>query len=194
MANDVHQLIMVGNSAGEFFETVQHFEASQSMSADPVTASNNLIAGFIANVQGPLLDVMAADTSIVGYKSKRVNNGGGPTVMFPITPVPGNVAGTSATSGTAYVIVNRFSHSGAFKTGRWFIPGVPEANLTGNHFTAGAISDVATMIASLESFSSGSIGYTYGTWSPKFTLFFIPTYLALSNKVGIQRRRLLPVL
>lgn len=194
MANDVYQLVIVGGCAGEFWETVQHFEGSATSGSDPVGAADNLITGFRAAPEATLADIMAADTSIYGYKAKRINNGGGPVVMVPITPVVGTVAGTSATSGTAQVIVSRFPHAGKFKTGRWFIPGVPEANLTGNHLTPTQIGNIGAFINDVTTFSSGGFGFTYGTWSRKFTAFFAPTYIAPSAKIGIQRRRLLPVL
>lgn len=198
MANDVYQLTMIGTCAGEFWETVQHWQSGVAASADPVGTADALITAFIATPQGTLLDCMAADTFVSGYKCKRVNNGGSPTVLHPQTPVAGTEAGTSATSGTAMCIVSWFQHTigsvTKFKTGRWFLPGVPESQLVGNHLTAGHISALATFIADFGTISASPHTFTYGTWSTKFDLFFTPTYIAPSNKIGIQRRRLLPVL
>lgn len=198
MANDVYQLTMIGTCAGEFWETVQHWEGNLAMGADPVGAADSLITGFIAGCQAELIGLMAEDTFITGYKAKRVNNGGSPTVLHPQSPVAGDVSGTSATSGTAICIVSWFQHTVGsitkFKTGRWFLPGLPETNLVGNHLTGGAITDVGTFITAMSTLSSSPYTFTYGTWSQKFTTMFHPTYIAPSNKVGIQRRRLLPVL
>lgn len=194
MANDVYQLVMIGTCAGEFWETVQHWEGNLASGADPVGAADALITGFIGGPQNSLRDVLAADCFITGYKCKRVNNGGGPTVLHPITPVACLVAGTSASSATAITIISWFSHMGKFRTGRWFLPGIPESSLDGNHLTAGSISDVATFISDFSTVIASPFTFTFGTWSPTYSLFFTPTYIAPSNKVGIQKRRLQPVL
>ena len=194
MANDVYMLIMQGTCAGEFWETVQHYESNTSGAPNPVAVASNLIAGFQGQVQPDVLAIMADDTEITGYKAKRVNNGGSPTVMLPITPIAGSVAGTSCTSATASCIVSSFSHAGKFHTGRWFIPGLPEGDLAGNTFSAGHIAACATLVVDNATFTNGGATFTYGVWSPKFSLFFVPAYVALSPKPGIQRRRLLPVM
>lgn len=195
MANDVHMLIMQGTCAGEFWETVQHYESSVASGPNPVGTSTNLINGFLANCQTPLQNCIAADCFITGYKAKRVNNGGGPTVMFPQTPAPGAVAGTSVSSALAYCITTRFSNGTAWRTGRWFIPGIPESVLTGNGYSAGGISNMADFIDAMQTFSEGGNGFVFGTWSElSGGVFHSPAYVALSPKIGIQKRRLLPVM
>lgn len=194
MANDVIQLVIVGNSGGEFWECVQHWQTSVDSGADPVGEADQLIQGFIDSAMDAMSDIQSVDTFISGFKAKRVNNTGGPTVMRPLVPVPGAVAGEQINSASGYCIVSRYEHAAAWKSGRFFIPGIPETFIDGNHFTAPAIAAVATFIGAMGSFSSGGFGFTYGTWSGKFNLFHAPTYIALSSKVGIQRRRLLPVL
>jgi len=194
----VYQLVILGTCAGEFWETVQHWEGNLASGADPVGAASALISGFVATPQATMLELMAADTFITGYKCKRVNNGGSPTVLLPQTPVAGSAAGTSATSATCCTIISWFQHTigsvTKFKTGRWFIPGLPESELVGNHLSAGQISALAAFISDFSTISSSPYTFPFGTWSPTYTLMFHPTYIAPSNKIGIQRRRLLPVL
>jgi len=193
MANDVYSLVMRGVCAGEFWETIQHYQSAIASAADPVATADRLITGFRNAVEGAVADILAADNSITGYSAKRVNNGGSPTVMRPITPVAGTVSGTSASSALAYLIVQEYSFSGKFRTGRWFIPGIPEASLVGNGYTAGAITDVGTVISANSGFIQSPDTFTWGTWSRTHTTFFAPTYGHLSSKLGVQRRRLLPV-
>ncbi len=193
MANDVYRLIVRGNCDGQFWETVQHYSSNVASASDPVTTAGNLITGFISEVEPQLADMLAVDNEITGYSAKRVNNGGSPTVMRPITPVVGTVAGTSATAAVAYCIVNEYSHLSAFKTGRWFIPGIPETYLVGNGYAAGGISSSINLINANATFTEGGDIFHWGTWSRTYSLFFLPTYVHLSSKVGIQRRRLTPV-
>lgn len=193
MANDVYRLIIRGNCSGEFWETVQHYQSHASMASDPVTAADHCISAWVAGVQTDFVAILAADNVINGFSCKRVNNGGSPTVMRPIAPVPGDVTGTSASSALAYLIVSEYSYSGKFRTGRWFIPGIPELYLEGNGYTAGAILAVADVIGDNSTIASGGDTFDWGVWSREHTLFSLPTYAHLSPKIGVQRRRLLPV-
>jgi hypothetical protein len=194
MANDVYEFIAQGTCAGQFWETVQHYQSNVDSSPDPVSQADNLITGFRTNVEAAMLDCLAGDVFITGYKSRRVNNGGSPTVMRPITPATGTVSGTSATSATSACIVSAFSHASKFHTGRWFLPGIPESELTGNSYSSTFIASAGTLVGANASFSGGVNSYTFGVWSPKFSLFFVPAYVSLSPKPGIQRRRLRPVM
>lgn len=192
MANDVYQLVMRGNCAGQFWETVQHYETTVAVAPDPVAVADRLITGFITSIQGLVADLLATDNEITSYSAKRVNNGGSPTTMRPITPVAGAVAGTSATAAVAYLIVGEYVHGGRFRTGRWFLPGIPEANLVGNGYTAGAIADAGTLISDNSAFTQTPDIFTWGVWSRTHGIFTAPVYAHLSPKVGVQRRRLLP--
>ena len=116
MAKDVYSLVMRGTCSGEFWETIQHYESSNTSAVDPVTAASNLIAGFRSNVEPDINAIQAADNFVTGYSAKRVNNGGSPTVMLPIAPVAGAVAGTSATCALAYLIVGEYATMMRFRT------------------------------------------------------------------------------
>lgn len=192
MANDVHQLIMAGFCSGQHFETVQHFEANVSMSADPVTVSDQLIAGFAVNVETSMLALMSDDAAIIGYKAKRINNGGGPTVMAPQAAAPGTVASQALPSAMAYLFTQRYPQAGKWRAGHLFLPGIPESFSEDNGYSGAAIAAAAAFLADLLSFTSGGFGYTWGTWAGTAGVFFPPSYAALAPKIGVQRRRLIP--
>lgn len=194
MATDVYQLTVVGQSAGQFFENVLHFTDGATSNPDPTTQSQDLINSFISEVEPQLVDCMAADSSITGYKAKRVNNGGSPTIAVPQTPVPGTIASTSATSATASLILVPFIRTGQFYTGKIFVPGLSEADLTGNVIGTAQRTRLATFTGALETFSIGSTTWDYVIWSRTVSLPFVPYDFNVSAKVGIQRRRLKPVM
>jgi len=194
MANDVHQLIIAGRSGGEFWETVQHYANDTTASANPVTDSQSLIDGFINNVQEFVLAAMSASTTIFGYKAKRVNNGGGPTVINPTVETPGEQAGDQLPAANAYCLTTRYSDGTNWRAGKWFLPGIPEAYTTGNGYTAPAIAAIADIVIANSGFTESPRTWAYGTWSATGGVFYPPTYVNLSPKIGIQRRRLLPVL
>ena len=194
MANVVYQLIVVGQSAGQFFENVLHFKNGLTSDPDPTTAAQNLIDGFIQNVQDSLLDCMCLDSSITGFKAKRVNNGGSPTIAFPQTPAPGTVSGTSATSATASLIVVPFIRTGKFYSGKIFVPGLSESVLAGNVISAPQRVNLDLFTGALETFTESPNTWDYVIWSKTVSLPFSPYDFTVSAKVGIQRRRLRPVM
>lgn len=194
MANDVVELIIAGRIAGQFWESVRHWQANIDTGPNPVGLATNMITAFQTDIQDAFLECCAADVDIYGYKCKRVNNGGGPYVMVPITPVAGVVGGTSATSATCGVVLTSYQHMSKWHTGRWFLPGIPEQELTGNNFSANYISAVNALISAASSVTSGGNSFASGVWSRKYDTFFTGAFNGLSQKPGIQRRRLLPTL
>lgn len=194
MANDVYQLIVLGQSAGQFFENVLHFKNAATSDPDPVTAATNLIAAFKASAQAELADCMSTDSSLTGHKCRRINNGGSPTIAVPQTAVPGTVTGTSATSATASLLLVPFQRTGKFYTGKVFIPGLSEAELAGNVISGGQRSAVETFAGAMETFTSSPYTWDFVIWSRTVSLPFLPFDFSVSTKVGIQRRRLKPVM
>jgi len=193
MATDVYQLTVLGQSAGQFFENVLHFTDGVTSDPDPSTAATDLIVSYKSEVEPQMVDAMAADSSILGYKAKRVNNGGSPTIAVPQTAVPGTIASTSVTSGLASLILVPFIRTGKFYTGKIFLPGLSEADLTGNAIGATQRARLATFTGSLETFTTGSFTWDYIIWSRTVSLPFVPYDFTVSAKVGIQGRRLKPV-
>jgi len=194
MANDVYQLIMRGQSGGQFWETVQHYQSGVASAANPVSAANNLIEGFINTVQELILAILSEEASITGYTAKRVNNGGSPSVLHPLVAVPGDIAADPLPAANAYLINGAYSLSGVFRTCKWFIPGIPESLIDGQEFAAGALAGAAAIIAANASFTDSGDSFTWGCWSRTNSLFIVPSFVQLSPKVGIIRRRLLPVM
>jgi len=193
MANDVYQLVIRGNCRGQFWETIQHYQAGVASAANPVAAANNLIAGFRSDVEAFVLAMQSEECEILGYTAKRINNGGSPSVLEPITPVQGDIASDPLPAANGYLINGAYSHSGKFRTCKWFIPGIPESLIDGQAYAAGALTAAADLISVNALISSGGDSFTWGCWSRSFTLFIVPTFVQLSPKVGIIRRRLLPV-
>jgi hypothetical protein len=195
MANDVYQLVIVGQSAGQFYENVLHFKNGSTNDPDPVAGASSLIEGFVNTLQDSLVDCMCVDTSITGYKAKRVNNGGGPTVAEPQVSVPGTVSGTSATSATASLLLVPFVRSSKFYSGKVFIPGLSESMLAGNVISGTLITLLDSFANNLaSSFTQTPHTWDYVVWSRTVSLPFTPFDITVSAKVGIQRRRLKPVM
>lgn len=193
MANDVYQLSILGSSAGQFFENVQHFASNETSGSDPVAAAAALVSGWIGNILAPYVDCLCVDSNVSGFKAKRINNGGGPMYATAMTPEPGVVAGTSATSATASLMMLPFTRSGKWYNGKMFIPGLSESVLAGNVIAPAQVSALGTLATTLiAGFTSSPFSFDPVVWSRVVSLPFIPYDIVVNGKVGIQRRRLLP--
>lgn len=206
MASDVHQIIIVGSVAGEFVENILHFQGSVDGSATPAADSLSLITQFRAMVEPSWLPVVPDDYVVAGYKAKRVNNTGGPTVVAPVAGVNGEVGAIAIASGVGPCLIGNYYASGAIKP-RWkvsriFIPGVAVGLMSENVFTAPYPVNLAALAAALGAAIGGAQNWRYGVFH-KATVapapvtaenFYIPVNIQLSGKPGTQRRRYSPTL
>jgi hypothetical protein len=195
MANDVYQLTILGTSGGEFYETVQNFQSQVASSTTPMTSAENMIAGWQAHLESDYLDCLPDSVFISGYKCKRINNGGGPTVMTPITPVPGTRPNPTTVACIGPCIVSLYPHAGKWSAGKWFLPGVSTDDVMNNALDPALVGVVNNFISSLSgAIAGGTDTFNFVVWSRKFTLPFVPSEVEVSLKIGVQRRRLRPVM
>lgn len=194
MPNDVHQLVAIGQSGGEFWEFVQHWVANVANSGTPADDSLDLISSFQAGAQTEFLACLPSQVNITGYKCKRVNNTGGPTAMLPITPAPGTRSGNLAVGCNGPCIVSSYNNNVRWTTGRWFLPGIIQGDVASNHIASGLVTAVNNFISAFTAtFVGGSRSWDFVIWSREFAVPFGPDAVDISLKVGIQKRRLLPV-
>ena len=128
MPNDIHELTIVASVADQFVENVLHFQNNVAASTQPGTDSASLIAAFQADVEPTWLACLADDYGLQGYRCKRVNNSGGPSVIVPRSGVPGSFGTNSVTSGQGACIISSYKYipsigSDKYRTGRIFMPG-----------------------------------------------------------------------
>lgn len=194
MARDVYQLIALGQTGSEFWEFVQHFESGVTSSTDPATDAEFCISSFMDNLQDPFLTCLPSQCSISGYKCKRVNNSGGPSVMHPITPQLGTRSGNLAVGSVGPCIVSMYNNGARWTAGRLFMPGVIQGDIASNHFSSGLITAAQNFILALVQQYTAGTTWDFVIWSKKLTLPFSPFSIDLSLKAGIQKRRLLPVI
>jgi len=93
MANDVYLLAAHYNIGNQPGMNVWHFRANEDASEQPDYAAEQLILGWKATLETPWLLCLPADVECIGYKARRVNNGGGPTVVKPQAASPGDRTG-----------------------------------------------------------------------------------------------------
>lgn len=194
MAVDTFQLIALGLSGGEYWEFVQHFKTTETNVADPVAFANDLIDAFRDQVEGAFLDCVPSQVTITGYKAKRINNDGGPTTMLPITPVAGARTGNLAVGCLGPCIVSPYFNNTRWTTGRLFLPGIVQGDIASNHIAGSLVTAVQDLCDLLAAVITGENDWYYTIWSKKLELPFEPFDVEISLKVGVQKRRLLPVI
>lgn len=197
MASDIIQLqvhYQIGPQPGM---NVFHFRNTSSVEdPDPDTEAAHLHDGFRAQVEPALLDCIPEATAILGYKIRRVNNGGGPTVIAPIGVVNGTRPGEfSAGSVGPCLIWAYHKFGGGWATGRTFLPGVAESDLDLNLFQAGLITEIANffeIMLAVPTITIDTYDFEFGIYSPTHGAFSGIEVASLSGRPGTQRGRLKP--
>lgn len=195
MAVDVHLLQIFMNVGGQFAENIMAFQGLLSSSTTPATDSLALITAWEAGNEALHAGCLAADAKIIGYKARRVNNTGGPTVAASRN-ISGARAGSVATSGVGPLLTFSYYYppKTRWRAGKMFIAGMANDDYTDNAPVAGlvaALNDFKSALAS--SFGSGPSGpWNMVVWSRKQKLAYMPTTFTISGIEGTQRRRQKP--
>src|SRR5258708_7185772 len=105
MANDVLEFSIVGSVAGEPTEVILHFEGDAANAADPTTLAEQAIPAIQTVWETDFVAALPDDYTLIGYKARRVNNTGGPTVALPVPGVTGGRGANSVSSGQGPVVI-----------------------------------------------------------------------------------------
>lgn len=194
MAQDVYLLDVIGTTAGEYNECVIACQGAMSSSTTPQADAAALISAWTSTVQPLWVSCVATDYSLAGYKARRVNNGGGPTASQQQT-ITGTVSGTSAPPQCAQLLTAPYKPTGGkWRTGRIFVPSVPESGYTAPNLTPAQLVLLNALAAALiAGFGSTPGPWQVGTWARKTAVFYDGLYQA-SLRIGTIRKRLNPVL
>jgi len=199
MANQTYQLVITGNSAGQFVQNIFHYRIDDDSYANRLLAAKGLIDGFLADGrETEYLDMVPDAYQMMSIKARRVTNGGGPEwIDTSMASTPGNAGAGLQMSGAGPVII-WFTDGGPRRTGKTYLPGISNANINGGEVSAAFI---ASLIVSADNFKApfNAVGGT-----TPVALLCIPRSddpatrsLIVANLVGkdlaIQRRRQLPV-
>jgi len=195
MANDVFQLIIGGNVAGQPVENVLHFTNGGTLT-DPINQAVELNDAFEEDVMDAWLDVLPENYAIMGTKAKQVNNGGGPTVA-KIQPAftLGHRVGNADTSAVGPVLLIPYQNGPRWFTGRIFLPGVSQEDIDNNQLDAALITAIGalnTILVAPFAFGAGT-NFEYGIYLSDADVFKDADAISISSKPGLQNRRLRPV-
>jgi len=193
MPNDVIQLEILGSAAGEPTANILHYERGTGSSSVMDMLVDFVDAWQAAN-EPAWMACCAADWQLLGYKAHRVNNGGSPTHAKPVASTFGTSSGNVVQASAGGLINAFYTNAGKTRAGKIFMPAAADQDILDNSVQTGYRANLNTLIGQLNTTVTGT-GNSYGfvIWSRKFNLPLVPFFVEVSAKVGVQRRRLLPV-
>lgn len=198
-ALDVYQLTIAAKCTGQWVNNVLHFQDVPGSSVDAYQTASDIITTYITSISTAWVSLFASDYQQLGYRCKRVKPLGGPSFTMPTPGVVGNVPDTQAlTAAVGSALIFPYSTNGGVKwrTGRIFIPGVPEAYVVENQLTGAyltALSNYASLL--INPMTGADSTYQFGILAKKPTLqFWDAEEFTISGGLAYQRHRGAPVL
>jgi hypothetical protein len=197
--DDVYQVEAIYNAAGEYAVNLFHVKEVSAGPTDPLAAAANVVNGFSAQFLTDILACLSADISVEGFRARRISPTGGPSAALLTPGNVGSVSGVSNCAGIGAVIKMYYQDviTTKWRTGRFTMPSSPIAYIEGNSLQPAYITPLVNFTEDLEEPFDGATSGTFqpGTWSKKSGgHFYDGTNWTISDKVGVQRRRLRPSL
>jgi len=196
MATRTYQLVPTFNCAGQFAQSVWHWQFDDAGFPTTKGAAQALINAFDAARRTALRACLPTDTTLISYRARQINAQGGFNAYTPISSTnAGSRTGTQSASALNPVVVH-YPLVPSHGRGKWFIPGVSESDIEDGRFTstyAGAIAAaLSTLFDPLTLTGGGSPIATFGWFSKSANTFRTPIASLLSLNLGTQRRRMRP--
>lgn len=196
MAADIHMLGLHYNCGFQPAMNVLHFISTVDSSTDPDQDSAELVDAFIATIQPALLACLPENVQLIGYKARRINNTGGPTYSAPIAGGTGTRPGLFSAGAIGPCINWGYFTGIRWRTGRTFLPGVSDDDLTNNLFATSlyvaTTSFIQLMLTSPIFVTSHAGNWSFGIYAPAAGIFTTAETGGVSGKPGIQNGRMKP--
>lgn len=199
MANEYYEMDVAFSSAGQLAMCVFHYRIADPTDPDEYEVASQLV-NAIDDGGGTswitrLMQMMSEDAFLSSVRAKRVAPTGGNLAgqAFEPTDFPGAIASEIHTQQVAACLI-WVSDSNPGKSGRNFIPGVPENALASSRWEAAFQALANTFIAvHLTGFSVAAGVFLPVVYDRVAKTGFVPDNGYISPLVGTQRRREIPV-
>jgi hypothetical protein len=195
MANDVYELEIIYNIAGEQAANVIHLQSGSSTpTTTPGQDADQLLADFQSIEEADIQALVAGDCFIAGYRCRRLNNGGGNTAVL-VSGVPGTFGGDSTAGQVCALSVLGYNPGGHYRAGRIFWPTTGASAIVDNIIDMTIITAIQNIVSSLVAgISSSSRTYKLVVWSRKHVQAYQVVFDDISLLIGTIRKRLKPVM
>lgn len=196
MATRTYQLIPSFNVAGQFAQSVWHYQFDDAGFVTTKDAATALIAAFDTARRTTLRACLPTDTLLISYRARLQNATGGFNSFVPVSATnAGTRAGVQSASALNPVVIF-YPLNPAHGRGRWFVPGISETDIEDGRFTnayqSAIITALDTLFDPLTLIGGGGPTATFGWFSKSANTFRQATSSFLSLNLGTQRRRMRP--
>lgn len=196
MATRTYELIPSYNTAGQFAQSVWHWQFDDAGFTTTKAAATALISAFDAARRTTLLGCLPSDVELISYRARLRVGIGGFNAFQPITSSnTGSRTGTQSASALNPVVIF-YPLNPAHGRGKWFIPGISESDIQdgryGNTYQSAIITALDTLFDPLTLTGGGGPTATFGWFSTSANTFRQATSAILSLNLGTQRRRMRP--
>ena len=197
MATENYSLVLNFNTAGQFASSVHHWKFDDSGFSTTQAAANALITAWLAGKKAALVAMLPTDVTLLSIRARRIQSAGGFEAVQVVSS--GNVGtrtGTQSASALNPVVVF-YPVANSKLRGRWFLPGVSEADCVDGVLSAAYktnfVTQIATILTPLTLTGGGAptadmVVFTRASFTGNLIAF-----AQLSALLGTQRRRQLPV-
>jgi len=199
MAAQTYQLVITGNLAGQFVQTVLHYEMEDSGFANKLLAAKGLIDGWLAASKDSEWLAMLPDSYVLmSIKSRCVSVPGSPE-WIDTTPATGaGTFGTGIVSSSSGPVLIWYTSSGPKTKGRTFLPGIGNDKNVAGSLPIAVVSDLIeaaeTYRANFPSVGGGAVAVIFVVAkATDLTIRYSVIGVNVSKDVGVQRRRQLPI-
>lgn len=196
MALRTYELIPSYNTAGQFAQSVWHWQFDDAGFSTTKAAASALITAFDTARRTTLRACLPTDVTLISYRARLRTGFGGFNAFVPITSTnAGTRTGTQSASALNPVVI-LYPLNPSFGRGKWFIPGIAEADVQDGRYTNAYKSAIATNLDTLfdplSLVGGGGPTATFGWYSLSANSFRVLDTAILSLNLGTQRRRMRP--
>jgi len=196
MATHTYQLIPTFNCAGQFAQSIWHYQFDDAGFVTTKSAASALIDAFDSARRTALRACLPSDTTLIAYRARQIQATGGFNAYLPISSSnAGTRTGTQSASALNPVVVH-YPLTPSHGRGKWFIPGISESDIQDGRYSTTYLSAITTQLATLFDpvtlSGGGNPTATFGWYSRGANAFRTPVLSLLSFNLGIQRRRMRP--
>lgn len=196
MGSHVYQLIPTFNTAGQFAQSVFHYQFDDAGFTTSKAAAQALITAFDTAKRTALRAFLPTDVTLIAYRARAIKTAGGFNAYTPISSTnAGTRSGTQSASALNPVVIH-YPLTPSDGRGKWFIPGVSETDIEDGRYTDAFVSAIQGLLGSffddLTLVGGGGPTANFGWYSAATNSFIRPTLSSLSVNLGTQRRRMRP--
>lgn len=196
MSLNTYELVPSYNTAGQFAQTVWHYQFDDAGFTTTKAAATALINAFDAARRSTLRACLPTDVTLISYRARLRTGIGGFNAFVPVTSSnAGTRSGTQSASALNPCVI-LFPLNPSFGRGKWYVPGVSESDIEDGRFTSGFQTAMATNLDTLFDpltlTGGGAPTATFGWFSSAANTFRVLDTAQLSLNLATQRRRMKP--